>query len=59
MMGEKTKADLRKYDWDTIRQALDDYASYLETTEPGAFRTIAAFKDAAMGCPDEMELADD
>lgn len=57
-MGNVTKADLRKYDWETIRQALEDYASHLETTEPSAGNTINAFKSAAEGCPDEMELAE-
>jgi len=42
---------LKDYNWDEIRDALYEYAAYVDKTEPHAVNTIAIFNNAADECP--------
>jgi len=47
---------LKKYDWDSIRDALYLYAEYIRENEPYAVNTIAVFEAAAEECPTKEDF---
>lgn len=48
--------ELKDYNWDEIRDALQQYADHLEKTAPHAVNTINTLRMAAESLPDAAEF---